>query len=128
MLRLMRFVQMTVRLSGLALLILGVLIWTGNQQLIPAHMGLGLLFVLALWSLAALSFRSRTAVGLGVRASIWGIVVLWLGLVQRQVWPGPPHVYVRVLHLIVGLSAIGVAEMLGARLKAGIAGRGAGIG
>jgi hypothetical protein len=101
MLRTIRVAQITIRLTGLALIILGILLWTGNTGLRQAHMGLGLLFVLALWSLAA----------------VWGLVVLWLGMVQTRVWPGSAHVYVRVLHLLVGLVAIGVGEALAARIK-----------
>jgi hypothetical protein len=32
-------------------------------------------------------------------------------------WPGPRHVYIRILHLIIGLVAIGVGEMLAGRIK-----------
>jgi hypothetical protein len=117
MLRTLRIAQLTVRLSGLALIILGILLWLGYDSLRAAHMGLGLLFVLAIWSLAALGFKTRANVGLAVRAAVWGIVVLWLGMVQTRIWPGGSHVYVRALHLLVGLIAIGVAEALAARIK-----------
>jgi hypothetical protein len=118
MLRKVRIVQLTLRLTGLLLIVMGVLIWTGNgDALVQAHMGLGLLFVLALWSLAALGFRARVSVGLSIRAAVWGIVVLWLGMIQGQLWLGQQHVYVRVAHLAVGLIAIGVGEALAARLK-----------
>jgi len=117
MLRMVRIAQMTVRLTGMLQIILGALIWAGHSELKQAHTGLGMLFVLALWSLAAIGFRARAAVGLGIRATIWGIVVLWYGMIQGQLWTGDQHIYVRVLHLIVGLVAIGVAELLARRIK-----------
>jgi hypothetical protein len=117
MLRMVRILQMTVRLTGLALIILGTLIWTGHVELRQAHMGLGVLFVLALWSLAGIGFRTRVGVGLATRAVLWGLVVLYFGMVQGQIGTGSMHVYIRILHLVVGLVAIGVAEFLAARIK-----------
>jgi hypothetical protein len=117
MLRMVRIAQMAVRLTGLAQIILGGLIWAGHSELKQAHMGLGMLFVFALWSLAAIGFRARAAVGLCVRVTIWGIVVLLFGMLQGQMWPDDRHIYVRIMHIVVGLIAIGVAEALAQRIK-----------
>jgi len=47
---------MLVRLCGLVLVTLGILFWTGNAlTLIPVHMLVGLVLVLALWTLAGLA-------------------------------------------------------------------------
>jgi hypothetical protein len=118
MLRITRIAQLTVRLCGVALIVLGVLIWTGDRQFIQAHMGLGVLLVLALWVLAALGVRARVASNLVIRAVIWGAVVLAYGIYQTRIWPGRLHVYVRVLHLVVGLIAMSVGELLAARIEA----------
>ena len=115
--RLLRIVQLTFRLTALLLLILGALIWGGRSNLAQPHAALGMLFVLSLWCLAALGFRTRAGVPLAFRAVFWGFVVLIFGMVQVNMWPGPQHVYVRILHLVVGLAAIGLGEMLGARIK-----------
>jgi hypothetical protein len=118
MLRMTRIAQMTVRLTGLALIVLGILIWTGNSSLIGAHMILGLLFVLALLCLGGLGFRARVGTGLAIRAIVWALVVLWFGMIQGQIWIGRPHIFVRVLHLVIGLVAISVGELLGVRIRA----------
>ncbi len=99
------------------MIILGALIWTGRSDLAQPHAALGVLFVFSLWCLAALGFRARAGRGLAFRAVVWGFVVLLFGMLQTGMWPGPRHVYIRVLHLIVGLIAIGIGEMLGARIK-----------
>jgi hypothetical protein len=117
MLRLIRILQLTLRLDGLALIIVGAFIWGGHNELTQAHMGLGALFVLALWALSAVGFRSRSTIGLAVRGLIWGGVVLYFGMVQTQLLVGEAHVSIRILHLIVGLVAIGLGEALGARLR-----------
>jgi hypothetical protein len=118
MLRLTRIAQMTIRLTGLALIVLGILIWTGNAALVGAHMALGLLFVLALLFLAGLGVRARAGMGMVIRTVIWAIFVLIVGMVQTQVLPGSAHIVVRVVHLIIGLVAISIGEMLGGRIKA----------
>ena len=111
--------QTLVRLCGLALLTLGLLFWTGNARgLIPLHMLLGLVLVLALWVLAGLAARAGVPLGLVALAVAWGLIVPALGLTQDQLLPGSAHWVIQVLHLLVGLGAIGQAEGLAARIKA----------
>jgi hypothetical protein len=112
-------VRMLVRLCGLGLLTLGLLFWTGNARaLIPLHMLLGLVLVLALWTLAGLAARAGAPIGLVVLAVVWGLIVPALGLTQTQLLPGSAHWIIQVLHLLVGLGAIGQAEGLARRIKA----------
>jgi len=117
MLRFVRILQLTLRLTGLGLLILGAFIWGGRAELTSAHVALGALFVLALWCLSAVGFRRRAATGLAVRGVIWGAIVLYFGMAQQQLLVGASHVFIRILHLIVGLVAIGLGEALGARIR-----------
>src|SRR5690349_8857406 len=110
-----------VRMLGSVLIVLGLLFWFGNAlSLIPVHMLLGLLLVLTLWTLAVLAVRARVQPGFVVLGIVWGAVVPILGLTQDQLLPGPMHGIIRVLHLLLGLGAIGVAEMLAARSLAGL--------
>ena len=111
---------MTVRASGLVLLVLGVIFWTGNlDSLHLLHILLGLLLVLGLWTLAAIAIRAHAAVGIAVLALAWGVVLPVLGLTQVNLLPGGSHWVIQVLHLLVGLGAIGLAERLGMSIKAG---------
>ena len=105
------------KLTGLVLMALGLFFWTGKLlQLIPLHVGLGLLLVLTLWAIAVLGLRA----GLGARVAafgiIWGLVVVALGFAQTRLLPGPWHWLIQVLHLAVGALAIS----LGAGLIKGI--------
>jgi hypothetical protein len=110
--------QMTVRLMGLILIVLGILFWTGHAlTLVPVHMLAGLLLVLALWTLAFLGARAGVPTGLVVLAALWGLLVLVLGVTQGQILTTGPHWLVQILHLLVGVAAIGLAETLGARIK-----------
>lgn len=110
--------QILVRLSGLVQIILGVLFWTDNAlTLIPVHMLNGLLIVLLLWLLAALAARAGLPGRQSALAVVWGLVVVVLGLTQTQLLPGDFHWVVEVLHLLVGLGAIGQADRLATRIK-----------
>ena len=107
-----------VRIAGPILIVLGLLFWTGNAlTLIGLHMLLGLILVLALWTLALLAWRAGVNRGLVLVAIVWGLVVPILGITQNQLLPGSAHWVIRVVHLLVGLAAIGLAEALARRIK-----------
>jgi len=107
--------RMTVRVVGLALLVLRVVIWTGGAGgLVPVHMLLGIVLVLASWAIAVLALQAGTRPALPAIAIAWGCLVAGFGMTQAQVLPGDNlHVAVQVAHLVVGLVAIGLAEALG---------------
>lgn len=112
--------QMLVRFCGVVLIILGLLVWTSNALLlIPVHILFGLVLVLSLWVLAFLAARAGLPPALVALTTAWGVIVLLLGLTQDQLLPGSAHVVIKVVHLLVGLSAIGLAE----RMARGIKGR-----
>jgi hypothetical protein len=110
--------QMLLRLTGVALLGLGVAFWTGRAlELVGVHLLIGFVFVLTLWLLAVLAALKRVSAGLVAASVAWGFVVLVLGLTQDELLTGPAHWVIEVLHLLVGLAAIGLGEGLGARIK-----------
>ena len=111
--------QMLVRICGLILIVLGILFWTGHaRSWIPIHMLLGLVFVIALWVLAGIGARARAGAGFVTLVVIWGIIVLALGMTQTRLLPGSAHWVIRLLHLLVGLAAMGLGESMAARIKA----------
>ncbi len=108
--------RMLVRGAGLVMVGLGVLLWTGNALgLVPVHVLIGLVVVLSLWSLALIAALSGVSPGLVALAVAWGLLVPALGVTQDRLLPGSGHWLVQVLHLLVGLAAIGQAENLAAR-------------
>ncbi|MFL5806891.1 MAG: hypothetical protein ACJ8CR_34825 [Roseiflexaceae bacterium] len=110
--------QMLLRLAGLIAIVLGLLFWTGNfLQLRTIHMLAGFVVVLSLWTLAGLAARAGVQIGLVALAIVWGLIVLILGMTQTQLLPGSAHWVIQVLHLLLGLGAIGQGEGLAARIK-----------
>ena len=111
-------IQMLVRLIGVVMILLGLLFWTGNAlTLIPIHMLLGIVLVLLLWALAVMALLAGAPRGLAALAIVWGLIVPILGMTQTQLLPGDAHWVIRVLHLLVGLVALGLAERLAVRIK-----------
>jgi hypothetical protein len=111
-------VQMAIRVLGVIQILLGLAFWTGNALgLVDLHMLNGILIVLLLWVMAALAAAARVQPGLAVGAFAWGLIVVALGLTQGELLPGSAHVVIEVLHLLVGVAAVGMAEGLAARIK-----------
>jgi hypothetical protein len=110
--------QMLVRVTGVLLLVLGLLFWSGDAlNLIPVHMLLGLILVLSLWLLAALASQAGVPLGMAAGAALIGLITLVLGLTQDSLLPGSTHWVIQVLHLLVGMAAMGSGEMIGGRLR-----------
>jgi hypothetical protein len=111
-------VHMLLRLAGLTAIVLGVLFWTGNAlSLIPIHMLVGFVVVLSLWTLAVLAARAGVQRGLVALALVWGLIVPILGIMQYQLLVGSAHWVIQVIHLLVGIGAVGQGEGLVARMK-----------
>ncbi|MGZ3638056.1 MAG: hypothetical protein ACXVCX_09505 [Ktedonobacterales bacterium] len=112
-------VQLFIRTAGPIMIILGLLFWTGNALfLIPLHMTIGLLLVLALWTLAIIAAISRVNPGFVALVAIWSLILPALGLTQERLLPGAAHWLIQTLHLLVGIGAIALGEQLARRIKA----------
>jgi hypothetical protein len=99
-----------VRVAGVLQLLSGALFWAGRgTDYVPLHVVVGVSIVLALWTLAVFAFVARTRPGLAVFALIWGLVLPAFGIRQAAILIGPMHWIVRVVHLLMGLFAIGMA-------------------
>jgi hypothetical protein len=116
--------QMTVRLTGVFLIVIGLVYWAGYAPgWIDAHRGIGYAFVVAIWVLAGVAWQGGVPRGLVLFVALWALLVPLLGLTQQRLIPGPAHWIVRVLHLLVGLFAIRLAEDLGKRIRAALGAR-----
>lgn len=106
------------RITGLLLIVLGLFLWFGRAyQLLPLHIGLGMLLVVALWVQATLAARAGASIGLVAFAVAWGVVVPVFGMAQANLLPGDFHWVIRVLHLAVGMVAMGLVDTLGKRVR-----------
>lgn len=98
----------------------GIALWTGHwYSLVNLHMAIGALFVLMLWGIAGIAIAHRQSVGLAAFAFVWGLVIVAFGMTQQRILPGDLHWIVRVMHLVVGLAAMPIAERLGGAVTRG---------
>jgi hypothetical protein len=109
---------MLARVSWLVQLVIGSLFWTGHLTgLVPLHIIVGLIFVFTLWALAALALMSKTGGTMAWVALAWGLLTLLLGLGQVRILVGDPHPIAQIVHLLVGIAALGFAEDLARRMR-----------
>ena len=114
-----------VGVTGAIQLILGVVFWTGHAKvLLPLHMSVGLVFVLALWTLAVLSALAGAPIGPAVAAVVGGLLIPVFGMTQMRMLPGSAHWVVQVVHLLMGMAGMGLAARLQAGARAAAGGRG----
>ena len=111
------------RVTFLVQLLLGIGLWTGSFDVVkPVHIILGVLFVLAMYTVAVLALRLGGQRGLAGAVFAWGVVTAVFGLTQERILAGGVHWIVQVAHLLVAMAGIGMTEALARRTEAGIAG------
>lgn len=109
---------------GAIMVVLGLLFWTGNAtSLISLHMLLGIILVLMLWTIAVMALVARVNPALAMVGIVWGFIVPILGLTQERILPTSAHWLIEVLHLLVGLTAIALANILARQIMQGAATR-----
>lgn len=116
-----RITMMVMRLCVLITLIIGILLWIKviGIPLVLLHMILGLLIALSLVILGSfiVTVKGRN-IGLAIGAFVLAICMVALGLHQQSILLGSPlHWIIQVVHLLLGLLALGMAEMIAGRYK-----------
>lgn len=112
---------MALRVVFVITLVLGIVFWTGNdsQGLKLVHMLLGILFVALLWVIGTIAAVRLGNIGLQVSTFVVGLIIAIVGLTQGSILASPsqPHVIVQIIHLLLALLGIGLAEMASARVR-----------
>ena len=118
---------MVLRIAGILALILGILFWIDvipgadsfQNPWTSVHMTLGIIVTICLVILAMLMITTKGGnAGLGIGAIVLAILVIVLGLTQtRLLIADSVHWIIQVVHLLFGLAAIGLGEMMGARYR-----------
>ena len=104
------------RITFLLALLLGCALWIGRgYAYLQLHMWLGFIITFDLLMLAFLALLSRVRPALPLIGIAWAILLPVLGIAQLHLLPGPNHWLISVIHLILGLGAIGLGEALAKR-------------
>lgn len=109
---------MLVRLLGVVQIVVGICLWLGIATgAVAFHSALGSLFVLVVWVVAGIALFVLPRRGVPLFTLFLSGVVLWFGMAQVTLLPGSMHWGIRVLHLLLGVATMGLAESLGKSVK-----------
>lgn len=107
---------MFMRFAALAQIAVGIALWTGHlYSLVDVHRTIGVLFVLSLWIIAGFALAQRRSTGLATFGILWGLFVAALGFMQQGILIGDFHWIVRVVHLVIRMASMPIAEKLVAK-------------
>lgn len=115
-----RIAIMVLRITVLFNLVTGIIFWTGNADSLQiVHIISGILAVISLFTLGILQGLRGGSFGLALATFVVGFLLLLAGLFQKS-WlpePNPNHWIIQVIHLILGLAAIGLGERVNASYR-----------
>ena len=115
-----RIAIMVLRITVLFNLITGIIFWTGNADPLQiVHIIFGILAVISLFTLGILQGLRGGSLALALATFVVGFLLLLVGLFQKSWLPEPNanHWIIQVIHLILGLAAIGLGEMVSGRYR-----------
>ena len=114
-----RIVSIVLRVCGALAVILGLLFWSGNAlNLVSIHMLLGLLVVLSLWIIGiGQAFSNGGSWPLAGGALLLGLLVIVVGMTQSSLMVGSFHWVIKVVHLLLGILAVGMGQIAAARWR-----------
>jgi hypothetical protein len=110
---LLKIITMVLRLCYIAIIVLGILLWTGNfTNLRGIHTMIGILIVLGLWFIGIVQAMQGGSGLLTLACLVLGAMLVFVGLTQDN-WlkDSSLHWIVQVIHFALGLTTLGVIEM-----------------
>lgn len=111
-----KMLAMTVRLLFVVELVLGVLLAAARLQFLQVHIGLGFLVAICVASLAIMACAKRM-LGIGVVGLFFAILLPVTGFKQFPLRFGSSIGLIQIVHVVVALAAVGLAEALHSRIR-----------
>lgn len=105
------------RLDGIVALILGIILWTGSLGVLKIHILTGFIMSLTMLLIGLVGLFAHVKPALPIIAIVWALLLPYVGFAQLRPFPSPGHLIIQVIHLLIGISAIGIAEALTAKIK-----------
>jgi hypothetical protein len=103
-----KVLQWLTRIAGLGALVLGLMLSRFPE--LHIHMMLGFLVVLALAVLALWALSARVRIPAAIAALLWAAATVYVGMMRGRGTAG------EIIHVLLGVGAIGLAEMLAAAI------------
>src|SRR5713101_10104304 len=115
--RAVRIISWIARVALMATLVLGLLFWIAQMSLISFHMLFGLIGVLSLLVLGMVAVFTRGIRLLGVGSMVYALIVPAFGLAQSLILVGNLHWLIQTAHLLVGIGAMALAQVIEKRYR-----------
>jgi len=115
--RVMTVFDWIIRIAGTGALVLGLLIWTLDLDVVSIHMLFGLLVALSLLVISLLSVFTKELRLAGIIGVVYAFILPLLGLNQETLLVGSQHWLIEILHLAVGIGALAFAGVLSMRYR-----------
>jgi uncharacterized membrane protein len=103
-----KLLQWLTRIAGLGALVLGLML--SRTPMLSLHMTLGGIVVVALAILALWALSARVRIPAAIAALLWAAATIYVGMMRGRGTAG------EIVHVLLGIGAIGLAEMLAAAI------------
>jgi hypothetical protein len=101
------------RITGLGALVLGFFLWQGRLPgTLRLHMTLGALVAVYLAIISVAAGLARVRPPMALVGLLWAAATVYVGVNQNIMIPGASHWVIEVVHVLLGVGAIGLVEML----------------
>jgi hypothetical protein len=105
------------KVAGILALGLGIIFWNGSSDsLVPVHIALGAILVISIMILAYQANKVGFSKGIVILAVVWGLSLSVFGLIQGSILVDNQSL-VRIIHLMGGVGAIAMSEILAVETK-----------
>ena len=110
-----RIIQIISGIAGLVALLLGLLDWIANIDLINIHMLFGFIVALTLLVMSIIAVSTRGMRIWGIVGIVYALIVPVFGLTQSGMLIGNLHWLIQTAHMLVGIGAIALAGIMSTR-------------
>ncbi len=110
-----RIIQVILGIAGLGALLLGLLFWIANIDLISIHMLFGLIVTLTLLVMSIIAVSTRGMRIWGIVGIVYALIVPVFGLTQSGILTGNLHWLIQTAHMLVGIGAIVLTGIMSTR-------------
>jgi hypothetical protein len=107
-----RILNWIARIAGVGALLLGLTIWITGINIAPIHMLFGITLTLSFLILSIILVFTRGMRLLGAAGIIYALIVPVFGVTQDTLLTGDLHWLIRVAHMLVGLGALTLIQVI----------------
>jgi hypothetical protein len=107
----------TARIAGTIAVLLGLSFWIFNTDFISFHIFMGILVAVALLVIGVMLAATTGLRGLGVAGIVYAAILPLFGLTQENLLDTNLHWIIQFAHLIVGIGAVALAQVMTSRYE-----------